>query len=477
MTRGRDPLTELQAIAAMPGLEPIAEAIGGECGMPAERIVPLLVYTAMQFSLASRDQLTSFLAHKPIWDEARKAAEAAGRELPAKSPTHDMLRHLRDRLPRIGAVAAQAFVPAMRELVIGAGLLVPSQNRCHRPARANTVYGDGSVFKPHSAVTVDPETGVAERSRSKTGRPRVGELFLGKHGTSGYQDPGLPICVLGVHGGPGHGRAVLAVSLFTDRNEIGSAMGLFEQVHAIYGSGVHGFVYDKLMSGCHMQQVMHCGVVPIVDMPNAATSDHLAVPADLQVLLGSRAQPKERAVLQYIETVEHHTGRGVCRHSIWALDGGLITSATDDPRPSWDSPVLEQSGSWFEPGPGGQALMARYRVPCRDSHHFEYVFDHSGNRGGARGTALAVADWVRPIPRDVHSELSGARSDVESVFATAKRKMDGVGRAHSLRSDHFLLDMIGFALGTNAVLWDVHVGRYTNHARRAARSAAVRNAG
>jgi hypothetical protein len=267
---------------------------------------------------------------------------------------------------------------------------------------------------------------------------------------------------------------VLAVSLFTDRNEIGAAMDLFDTVHAVYGQGVHGFVYDKLMAGVHMQHVMRRGVVPIVDMPNASTNGHLAVPTDLREVLGSRCQPKEKAVLQYIETIQHHTGNGVCRHNIWALDGMLVTCSQDELQPGWDSPVLEQTSMWFEPSDQGEALMARYRVPCRRGFPVDYVFDHSGARTGSRRTTCAMADWVRPLPRDVHRDIAGARSDVESTFATAKRQLDGVGRAHSLHRDHFLLDMVGFALCTNAALWDTHVSRHTDHAKHAARAAARR---
>ena len=80
----------------------------------------------------------------------------------------------------------------------------------------------------------------------------------------------LPIALVGAHGGERWQRVVLAVDLYPDYNETGAAMDLFGTVHAIYGESLHAFIYDRLMRGGSMREIMQHGVVPLVDMQGAS---------------------------------------------------------------------------------------------------------------------------------------------------------------------------------------------------------------
>ena len=91
------------------------------------------------------------------------------------------------------------------------------------PSPSTVIYGDGSVVAPLSDVTFD-EDGEVQGSRAKNA-PRMGLHFKGKRGNEMLA--GRPITVVGVHGRKRWQRAVLAIDLFADRNEIGSSMKLF----------------------------------------------------------------------------------------------------------------------------------------------------------------------------------------------------------------------------------------------------------
>lgn len=471
MTIARDSMTDLLALAAMPGLELIGEALASEVGCSADDALMCVWFIGAQWVTGSRNELTALLSHRCIWDEIRASAARVGRVFPLCAPTHNMLRHRLSGHNRVGAIVAAAFPMAMRELIRSAGLLADGPNRCHRPERVNTVFGDGTVFKPASDVEIDPDTRLAVGSRSKTGNPRLVDRFHGKSGQDSVGRSGFPVCVLGVRGDSRHQRGILAVDTYFDRDEVGAALRLLGPVKKVFGGGVHALAYDKLMSGIHLQQVMQMGIVPIVDMPNASNNG-LAVPDYLQDALGSRSQPKRLAVCEYLTTVEAPTGATSCRHHLWALDGTIVCCADDELAPSWSSPPCTQVSLEFVQGPGGtQRLIGRYQIPCRRAHPL-FEFDHSGDRPGARGSTKAVADWVRPLDLLTRHELRGFRQDIESTFSTSKRLAALDGRAFSYTTDPFLFDMVGFALLTNSTLWDVHVAQHTDNGRRLAQAAA-----
>ena len=466
MTMARDRITDLLAIAAMPGLEGLAAAIAQQTGHDEEDVLRHLLFSAWQWTTGSRNELTEMLSHSFLWDAIRHSADRVGRTLPRRPPTHNTFRFFRDGADGLGAIAAEAFVPAMRDLIRSAGLLTERAARPHSPHRTNTIFGDGTVFKPASEVTYDPETKLFNGSRSENGNPRTVDRYYGKKDVLGRA--GLPVCLIGVRGHHRFMRGVLSVDTYFDRDEGAAAMRLFEATMGAYGTGVHGFAYDLLMNGQQQQKVMRAGVVPIVGMPNAATdAPGLDVPASLQEVLGTRSQPKKRAVCQWFRSVEMYVGDRVCRHDLWALDGVIVACNDGELHPSWSTAPCTQARLEFVPDDnGGQRLIGWYRIPCRHAHPLVKV-DHSGDRSGAKGSIKAFADWARPIELATRGDLCGFRQDVESTFSTAKRLLALDGRAGSFDFDQFLFDIVGFGLRVNAALWDVHVAQHTDNGARA----------
>lgn len=484
----RNPISDLEAVAAMPGLEALASVLArnvrkasGSAADPAS----ILIFLAARWAFGSANRADSAFRTTPLWDVVRQSASSVGRELPSRAPTMSMLDHLRRAaLPTLFDELSEAFTLEAVALAREVGLLAPDPCfRWDEPSPSTTIYGDGSIVGSLSEVSVDDE-GTVHGSRAKV-RPRIAPRYQGKHGGGGAT--GLPIAVVGCHGRQRWQRVILGVGLFFDRNEIGAAMTLLERVIDVAEGGVTHVVYDRLMSGTHLRQLMTRRVIPVVAMPEApSNAAHLVLPAELQRTgyrsAGSREKrkgkgarrrpadkvaPKARLATHHIRLVEHDTWAGPCSHEIWAIDGALVTVAPGE-TVSLDSPYVGAEDLFWREESGGSHPIGVHRVPCRRGS-FTIEVDYAGDRRGPRGTK-ALADHVRPIPEVLAAQnrIEGLRSDVESAFSWLKSLLPR-NRAGSLKEDHFALDLIGAGLLVNAIAWDVHASRHTRCAQDEAR--------
>ncbi len=474
MTVARNPIADLCAIAAMPGLEALAEAIAPVCTLRTDP-VSQIVFLAGQWTLGSRNKLTSVLEHESTWSEMRESAARVGRCLPVAPPTQNQLRHVRGRAGAgFGQVLADAFTVAMAPLTRSVGLLPEHAPRnLLRPDRANIAYGDGSKFKALSDIHVDLKTGELVGSRATDdGSPRmlVPEVEGANRGV-----PQIPLVTMGVHGDKRWQRVVLGVGLYLDYREMDASMNLFHKVHSVYGESIHAYIYDMAMTGDHIQAAIHAGVIPIVAQRGAPPHNPgVTVPDGLRFVLGRSNEPKNRAAIFRLPNAAHWVGARECVHAVWALDGALVTCDPADLRPSFDSTALGTPHLAFadHPAGDGQQLFATYRVHCRNGH-IEYTLDLSGYTATAKGGLVPLARHVRPIdPTGSFTELRGLRSDVESSYRTIKARSELFGRSSSLAPDHVLADMVGAGLWINAVAWDVHAAQHTDNGRRLAASLA-----
>ena len=486
----RNPISDLEALAAMPGLEVLADILvrhvsSGRLRRP--QALGVLIFLGGRWAFGSANACESALRSTNLWDCLRESAARVGRDLPTTPPTYhqyEKIRRLLDEdLPR---ELSEAFSTAAVALAQSIGLLsAESTSRWDAPSPGSVIYGDGSVFSPMSDVTLD-EDGNVTGSRAKV-NPRFGPHFKGKKGNETLV--GVPITLVGVHGRKRWQRVVLGLDLFLDRNEIGSAMGLMSRVIGLAKGGVSHVVYDRLMQGTHIRELLRLGVIPIVEMPEAAKNQpHLVLPSDLQrggyrsdgqrekrKGKGSRRRSadkvaaKSRVSLHYVRTECHETIAGPCHHELWSLDGALV-SVAPGVDVTLDAHYVECVDARFVEDSHGFRLIGTHRVPCR-AGSFAVRFDFTDTRPGARSNkqALALADWVRPFPEASFAieGLPGLRSDVESSFSWLKSLLPR-GRAGSLDPRDFFLDVIGAGLLCNAIAWDVHAARHTRCAQHEA---------
>lgn len=494
----RNPISDLQAVAAMPGLEEFAAVIAAHVApgrnKPTDH-TSILILLAGRWAFGSANSCDSAFRATPLWEMVRESAASVGRVLPVAPPTFDKLRHLREAADEgLAAAVAAAFPAVAVPLAKSMGLLDPQRDSLwHHPAASRVIYGDGSVFKPLSDVSIDDDDTV-QGSRAVT-TPRLAPRYEGKDGPGA--GTGLPITVIGCHGRERWKRIILGFDLFRDGNEIGASLDVFEQIIDEAGGGVSHVVYDRLMSGTHMRRLMKRGVLPVVAMPEAPKDQpHLVLPAELQrrgyKSAGEREKrkgkgarrrsaddvaPKSRVHMRLLEVVAHDAGTQTCTHELYAVDGAVIAVAAGDV-PSIDADYVDCVQLTWRTHLDGQHPIGTFVVPCRHGHvrvTIDFAADRPGKNNKA-GDALALADRVRALPEAAtyFSRTEGLRSDAESVLSWLKAMLPR-NRAGSLDPEHFFLDVIGAALLCNAIAWDVHVSQHTMCAQDESRRAARRN--
>lgn len=458
------------AIAAMPNLEMAAKVLEPFC----RRVDPLAVlwYAALAWSARSNNDLTAMLKTNAgdLWSHAVTAASQVGRDLGDRPPTFNAYRHVRDRATAAAesgelhvADRLAALLPAMAEPIVAqCGLLTEDNKpRWHHPDRRNTIYGDGSIILPLSSVAPDPETGECSTSRSKYGNPRVAhDVVTTKKGRKIVT--GRLVVVLGAHSGTAGSRVILGLDAPPGKNEYKASVNLFKTVMQQYGGRVHAVNYDQLWTGHTIAMAMEHGVVPIVEMRNARRNQMHGPLTDptMQRLIGTSSNPMERMPLYEVDVVSHDIGQHRCTHQIWALAGTLVTTPAGSGRPSLDSQIVEQTALRHEPfEPGDRpTFVGYYRLRCPHG-----TLPYRLNFGGILHQPtreVMMAQAVRAISvADDQKLLTGRRSDAESVFSTVQRALPVEKRASALSREDFFMDLIGWALLTNAQAWDRHGGR------------------
>jgi hypothetical protein len=453
---------ELQAIAAMPGLETLADAICGPGG-DFDAAMNEVIFRAVRWVFGGTERASSTLSHpgSTDWAMMREAANGVGRELTRKPPTVDKSRHFNDRFHvPIGLALADALVPAMKLLTHDVGLLLPSEFRdLANLRRENLVTGDGSVPSAMSNVKLNPKSRELTGSRASCAEAaRLSDQYFGKDDGRNTPELGVPVTILAARSHLEGQRVILAVGSFHDRDETGSALTLFDSVVDVYGAGVHGFVYDSLLAGAGLQTVAHCGAVPFAPMPNAGEKDrHVELKTDQSYRRGTRTHPKTRAKFHFVATVSC----GRCNHDLWALDGELVQTLPGQTRPSADASRCHEVAARFDQSSGTNRLIATYRVEC-STGSFHYEVDLTGTLAGSKRLVL---NYLRPQSSDAAVErLRHLRNDSESTFAHLERNLDH-GRVSRLESDQFLADLVGYAIWWNARAWDVHAGHVSDWSR------------
>lgn len=466
----RNPISDLEAIAAMPDLEVLADVVDRLA--PFGRAVTtdplsMVIFLAGRAAFGSANQLTSALSCTELWTIVRSSAARVGRILPETPPTFDQLRHVHRKAgDDLGPALAETLTGPAMDLARAAGFYDPGADRFSRYA---SVYGDGTVFMALSGVHVEDGLVVGSRAQS-TEAARVAETFHGKRTPDGKPGAkGVPIAVVGTHGPKRYERLILGVELFKDRDELAAAGNALNRVIAAGGGGVKSVNYDKLMGGGARRRLMLQNVVPIVPMPAASNNMRfLPVPASLyQRRDKGEVRDKTRVRILYVETASHMTGHGPCLHDLWAVDGGLMVLGPGQ-LPTLDGWMAENVGFAAESDIDGTTrLLSTYRMPCRQAPWY-HVIELTQERITGSGRRLApLAEYLSPLaevdPR--YDALAGRRNDAESAISWIKRALPLEGRASSLKPEHFLADVVGAALWCNAVCWDVHVARHTRCAQ------------
>jgi hypothetical protein len=408
MSTARNPLSNAEAIAAMPGLEVLAEVMAPHIKKSDPAAMAVRIGTVAAFG--SHAAVDSLYQTTDLWEVQRASAARVGRDLPLKPPTADQFDQMRrSGEEMLGSAVADQLPAATYPIAALLPLLTQGvEPTLDCPARSHTVYCDGTKPKPLSDVHKDPVTKRFRGSRSKaidgSGRfigiesptvqgPRVSTDVNG--------DRSIPFCLAGLHGGDHWLQLVLGLSLFEDFDEPRAAIALFERTHDVFGDGIHAFIYDKAFTGEGIAAVMARGVVPLVDM-KAANKTGVFVNLDgfLSTQCGRKDQPHPRAQYKSVQLVEHKVYRDGelrdCPHHLWALDGALIAHDSELGKPTVDGVFVVQRGLRREWLGGRYSMFGEYTVPCRYGS-FPFELELTAPRPGSSDLDRSWADKIRPI--------------------------------------------------------------------------------
>lgn len=472
----RDPITNCLALAAMPDLEEVAAPLAPKIGEQAA--LATVVYLGVRAAFGSHRTAASALLRTSLWDDMRSSAARVGRTLPRDAPTYDKLRHYR-RKPGMAAVVEQVHEQLSVEAVALArsmGLLLPDAP-CdpRRPARANTLVGDGTTFDKLNHPTDDgkgywnKDVGLADQDEGHV-EPDTVKLRLG-----------MPVAVAAVRGDGPQSRVVVGAKVYEDKNELRASEVVRNRVLRAAGRGVHAYAYDRLMGDDLVVKLVRQGIVAVARMtqaeekhpyvPSKVVTPRVRRPNAKRRNKGDRPEPKKRLrtydLGEHVHTLDDGTR---CTHHLWSVDGSLVVRDDDTFPATSDDMLAPTTLEWV--GPGREQLAATYEV-AGDCGTFDVAFDLCGDHDGK-----GLAGVLRPLPESdgYMWKVFGWREDIESLFSLLKSRAYRFGRASAVEVMAFSLDLVGCVLLENSVAWDVHVSHHTSAARHNAKLAAGRTA-
>lgn len=476
-------------------------------------------------SLAETHRLLS--SDEDLWRRCRESFERVhGEALPITAPDKDRVDYLRKKLTTPSSELLVSLTRAFSAASVGQaqamGNLLPGrQPQWADPDPRHAIFGDGTIVKPYSDVTVmtNPITGevVYNGSRARTGAAKIQQVnrFHGELGADGKPERGINF--VSMHTRTDAGRVVLAVDWELGA-EAWTALDLIDQVIALSGDGVHSVVYDRALTGWHGAYLMGRHRVQLYGKAVARRRDDDSQAVEWNVserlrraTLGMELDYLARAVAKttvldemynnglpqpvgtnlyergnslnrkydlvhgvyFFLTATHDDAHGKrCEHDLVMDDGALYTVEYDDLSEqlvktrhlscSSSTPQRTRAGAWRR--------VSTYPVPCGDGDFtFEVTWDPEPTRyrrdsaESNRSPKDPIASRLHPVTRrdEKFSFVSRARNDVEGYNSWFKGTLPGQSRTRgsSITLEGQMLDFLLAAVVENSITWAAHTRR------------------
>jgi hypothetical protein len=449
---------------------------------------PPLALLATLASARVTGSLTSSLAllhhDGQLWKRCVDAFEQRSKvRLPPTAPNRDQVTHFRNTLTADPG-HCELLQMTFRRLAVG-------QARCQgnlrtgvepdwaNPLEAHAIYGDGTVIAKYSDVHMgkDPATGndVVLGSRAKDpARARIQRFTYDPR--EDHKEGAVPngLNMVAMHTWTPSGRVTLGTAVAL-RGEAWAAMDLADSLHEIAGDGIHSLIYDRAITGWHVDALMANCRIQVIGKAVGAPSEDAAwerstskdvkdivqrriaeyrvepttdasflvrhdVISDMlryhdRMPLGMCIYPTSRRRLDLVHSWSHeldpavHDGpNGPCVHRIAVDDGGLFEIAE---HPQNDGQVVKTRmlrclhSTPFKRADGRWGRRNRYTISCP---HGDIEYTHAWEPVGTRHTPdseesnRAPKDpvgWrLRPLSRaDDIAAWYNAESDVDHFQA------------------------------------------------------------
>lgn len=290
MTPG-DQITAIFEFLGLHEMAPVFERPAATDGAPKPRrgrqaAYPPIALLAVLAAARATGSLTSAIAllHKDrqLWERCVTAFEQrSGVRLPPIPPTRDQVLALRDKIvddPSLLAGLQLRFrVLAVGQARLQGNLTKGVEPNGADPQEAHTIYGDGTIIAKYSDVRhfVDPATGEVHilGSRAKDpNRARIQELASD---TSEDQKVSNGLNMVAMHTWTPSGRVTLGTAVALG-GEAWAALELAESLHEIAGDGIHSLVYDRAITGWHVDHLMANCRIQVIGKAVGASSQQAA---------------------------------------------------------------------------------------------------------------------------------------------------------------------------------------------------------
>ena len=233
---------------------------GRKADFPPLALVACLTGARITGSVASAVNLLHKDEH--LWEQCADAYEQrSGVRLPPAPPTYDQVRGMRDRIaadPDLLARIQQRF----REIAVGQarlqGNLRPGvEPNGAQPLEAHAVYGDGTIIAEYSDVRVvqDPVTKKGVVIGSRATNPEQARVQRTVSDTKQDDKDSRGLNMVALHTWTTSGRVTLGTAVALGA-EAWAAMDLIESLHKIAGDGIHSLIYDRAITGWHVDALM-----------------------------------------------------------------------------------------------------------------------------------------------------------------------------------------------------------------------------
>jgi hypothetical protein len=425
-------------------------------------------------------------------------------------PRRDDVKYFRDQLaevPGLLTLVQELFQQLSVRQARNHGNLLPAvEPTGSTPERRHTIYGDGTVVKSYSDVTVhqQPVTGATftNGSRAQPGRARVQQVHSD---LSEDKKTARGINFVALHTWTQYGRVTLATGTAMGA-EVWTALELVEQVSALTGDGVHTLLYDRVFTGWlteylmaqHRIEVVNKAVArptseevhnvterAVAERAERILADHTYAPVTKEVVDHLRRQLKRGLLSElpglpvgcslyetstnkeadlvsskysYLPIHRHDTPLGPCEHRLVVDDGGLYLIHHDDDLGCdvksaaldctdrtyhHDGTSWQRSSTWTVPCEHGDTTLILKWVPRATR------FTAGDSRDRPASDAMTQ---LRPLHRG-HAHFGATanlRNDSESYNAWVKRSLPN-SRARTFIPVQQEIDFLAAAMLGNSI--------------------------
>ncbi|WP_210503024.1 hypothetical protein [Nocardioides xinjiangensis] len=218
-----------------------------------------------------------------LWERCVEAFEQrSGLRLPPVAPTRDQVVYFRDQLA-VAPDQMEDLQRTFRGLAIGqarmlGNLRTGQEPNWADPLESHVVYG--TVIAKYSDVreVVHPATGEVTVLGSRAKHPAMARIqrfasAFDEDGKQGQVPDGLNMVAM--HTRTTSGRVTLGTAVALG-GEAWAAMELIESLHEIAGDGIHSLVYDRAITGWHVDSLMANQRIQVIGKAVGATSEQPA---------------------------------------------------------------------------------------------------------------------------------------------------------------------------------------------------------